>query len=685
MKNESDKRRADRAASYVRARDRAVNAPFGRRSANRPADGKTFRHTMTGLLAVSIFAVSPLSAWAADIRLAEAARQNDRAAVLTLLEQKADINAPLPDGTTALHWAASNNDGKLVAELLKAGADYRAATRIGSVTPLALACENGAAAAVAALLKAGADANLPDCNGATPLMFAAGSGNAAAVEILLNHGANPNAQEKIHGQTALMFAAAKNRAEVIRLLIRRGADPKIASTVIKLNRLPTDEDGTVVKTRPSARQEPIIAYTLDDGTVPEASAKTVGTSELEAQDAAAAPKRRRRGQQANSAAGNEGGTSADTAASGAGEAANAADGQATGRRGGRGTRGTQTAAALAAVARRASALVSGGNTALTLAAREGHLEAIQALIVSGADINQPNAGDKATPLVTAICNGHYGAAKYLLDYGADPNLASVDGLAALYATIDAQWQPVGWAPNAITNQEPLTHLELMQAILEKKGDVNARLTKKLWFRPTHHDECWIGSAGATAFWRAAQATDIAAMRLLIAHGADPKIATNEGVNALMVAAGLGWNGNFSTQGPDTALDAVKYCLLLGLDPTPQDVQGYTALAGAAYRGDNELVKLLVSRGAKLDARNDRGWSVTDMANGPSLRSSVPVPHLATVTLLLSLGAPPLTPHDNEEILGIIRQKPGARPDAKTDVKSDAKPAEPTGGASDPAK
>ena len=82
----------------------------------------------------------------------------------------------------------------------------------------------------------------------------------------------------------------------------------------------------------------------------------------------------------------------------------------------------------------------------------------------------------------------------------------------------------------------------MKALLAKKADVNARLLRKLWFRPTHHNELWIGSAGSTAFWRAAQATDIAAMKLLIARGADPKIATEDGDNALMVAAGLGWNG-----------------------------------------------------------------------------------------------------------------------------------------------
>ncbi|MCW3097433.1 MAG: hypothetical protein JWL77_3051 [Chthonomonadaceae bacterium] len=102
---------------------------------------------------------------------------------------------------------------------------------------------------------------------------------------------------------------------------------------------------------------------------------------------------------------------------------------------------------------------------------------------------------------------------------------------------------------------------------------------------------------------------------------------------------------------------MKYCLELGLDPTHADAQGYTALAGAAYRGDNAVVSLLVQKGAKLDARSSRGWSVTDMANGPSLRSSVPVKHPETVALLLKLGAPPLTPIDGEEILGIIRRRP----------------------------
>ena len=78
--------------------------------------------------------------------------------------------------------------------------------------------------------------------------------------------------------------------------------------------------------------------------------------------------------------------------------------------------------------------------------------------------------------------------------------------------------------------------------------------------------------------------------------------------------------------------------------------------GAAYRGDNEMVQYLVSKGAKLDLRMVRGWSVTDMANGPALRTSVPLSHPDTIELLTKLGAPPLLKIEGEEILGVIKGK-----------------------------
>ena len=203
-----------------------------------------------------------------------------------------------------------------------------------------------------------------------------------------------------------------------------------------------------------------------------------------------------------------------------------------------------------------------------------------------------------------------------------------------------------------TAHETITYLDLMKALLEHGGNPNARLVRKLWYRPSFHDQLWIGTPGSTAFWRAAQATDLRAMRLLATHGADPRIPSTEGDTALMVAAGVGWAGNFSRNAPDSAIDAVRYCIELGIDVNTQDVTGYTALAGAAWRGDNDLVKLLVERGAKLDPKTHRGWSLTDRATGPYLRTTGSTPHPDTLELLLKLGAPPLTPHPDEDILGL---------------------------------
>src|SRR5215469_6020816 len=176
----------------------------------------------------------------------------------------------------------------------------------------------------------------------------------------------------------------------------------------------------------------------------------------------------------------------------------------------------------------------GGMTALLFAARDGALDAVKALVESGADVNELCAGDKSSPLVIAISNGHYETGKYLVEHGANPSLANVDGLTPLYAAIDMQYAPVSWAPNPLTIQEKVTYLDLMKALLERGADPNARLARKLWFRPTSHNQQWISTVGSTPFWRAAEAADVAAMKLLVEHGADPKIATTAGTTPLMV-------------------------------------------------------------------------------------------------------------------------------------------------------
>jgi len=168
---------------------------------------------------------------AGDTRLADSAMQGDRAAVQALLQQKVDVNAPQGDGTTALHWAAYRDDVEMAKLLVKAGANIKAATRIGGMTPLFMAAKNGNAAIIDLLIKSGAEINVANSNGTTPLMLVSSSGKPDAVKVLLDHGANVNAADVTNGQTALMFAAVLNRDAAIRLLAERGANLNATSKI----------------------------------------------------------------------------------------------------------------------------------------------------------------------------------------------------------------------------------------------------------------------------------------------------------------------------------------------------------------------------------------------------------------------------------------------------------------------
>jgi ankyrin repeat protein len=167
-----------------------------------------------------------ISAWAStagDPKLAEAIKDGDRNAALTLLKQKIDVNVPEADGTTALHWAVRQDDRDLVDRLIKAGANAKAANRYG-VTPLYLACVNGSAPVIAKLLDAGADANSATTEGETALMTVARTGNVEAAKILIAHGADVNSKEQWRQQTPLMWAAAECHPEVAQELIAHGAE-----------------------------------------------------------------------------------------------------------------------------------------------------------------------------------------------------------------------------------------------------------------------------------------------------------------------------------------------------------------------------------------------------------------------------------------------------------------------------
>lgn len=167
-----------------------------------------------------IFSVTPL--FASNAPLADAVEKQNRAAIKSLLQSHADVNAAQIDGMTALHWAAYLDDSESAKALIKAGANVKAENHYG-VTALSMACVNGNGDLVEALLKAGADPNTKLNGGETALMTAARTGKVAPVKALLARGAEVNAKER-KGQTALMWAAAEGNTEVVDLLLKAGAE-----------------------------------------------------------------------------------------------------------------------------------------------------------------------------------------------------------------------------------------------------------------------------------------------------------------------------------------------------------------------------------------------------------------------------------------------------------------------------
>ncbi len=558
----------------------------------------------------------------AETPVADAAMRGEIEVVRALLKQGADVNAAQGDGMTALHWAAENGDVEITAMLIFAGANLEGGTRLGDYTPLHLASKAGQGPVVETLLGAGADPNARTSTGAaTPLHFAAAAGSAETVAALIDHGAVMDARESQWGQTPLMFAAAFNRVEAVNMLLERGADHTITAKVLDI--VVREAEDRADRARRNALQ-----VTLQSAQQPGAELPS-------------SPRREAQGQGAY-----------------ASERPGAAQG------------GAQETPLLPDEIDPLSYAdlvgTHGGLSALLLAAREGHVESAEALLDAGADIDGLGAGDHMSPMLLAATNGHFDLVKQLLEWGADPNLASDAGATPLYAVLNMEWAPKARHAQPVDyRQQEVSYLDLMEMLLEAGVDPDVRLKKNLWYTTYGRDMLGVNRTGATPFWRAAHATDVAAMRMLLAYGADPNIPTQvvpsrrgrrdqledlsgllpvqlggPAVYAIHAATGVGYGegfaGNSHRHVPDAWLPAARYLIEeLDADVNARDLNGYAPLHHAAARGDNELIRYLVEQGADVMLVSRRGQTTVDMANGPWQRIQ---PFPETMALLEGLGA-----------------------------------------------
>ena len=250
----------------------------------------------------------------------------------------------------------------------------------------------------------------------------------------------------------------------------------------------------------------------------------------------------------------------------------------------------------------------GAMTPLLYAARDGRIEIARMLLAAGANLNQTEANGES-PLLVAINNGQVELAQVLLEKGADPNAADGFGRTPLWSAVDYRNLDAaeGSGTNGV-NREPV--LPLIRALLDRGANPNVQTKveppSRRWMMPFGARQ-WVNPAGQTPFVRAAQAGDVAVMRLLLEHHADPNIPTLAGVTALMSAAGIGWVPRQTyTEPKESLLEAVRLCIENGSDVNAANSKGFTALHGAAYRGLDDVVQLLVQKGAKLDAKDSEG-------------------------------------------------------------------------------
>jgi ankyrin repeat protein len=445
-----------------------------------------------------------------------------------------------------------------------------------------------------ALVRQGAAVNTAQPDGTTALHWAAHWNELEAVKLLLGAGANVRARNR-YGATPLSEAVTTGNAALVETLLNAGADP---------NTLTTGDGETVLMTAARAGNIETVRMLLDRGADVNAREEYKGQTALmwaaaeRHTDIVKLLMQHRADWRVRSV-------------------------------------DRETKPPRLSAASSISPIARGGFTALAFSAREGDIPTAQALIDGGVDVNYGDI-DNTSALIVAIMNKQFSFAKFLLDHGADVNTVDAYGRTPLYAIVDIRNEDWSALPNR-KNDDSLPNLDIVKQLLDRGAKVNAALTKPLPGRSGMDSGDTSLNAGATSLMRAARSADTVVMRMLLEKGADPKLTTNDGNNALLFAAGVGWRDKYTRGTEAEALEALKIMVGAGLDVRATNARGETALHGAADRGADPIVQYLIERGADINAKSKRGYTPLDAALGKG-GIQLPVPHDSTIALMKKHGA-----------------------------------------------
>ncbi len=434
-----------------------------------------------------------------------------------------------------------------------------------ATTVVADAAMRGDREALRAAIARQADVNAPQPAGTTALHWAAERDDLEAAELLIEAGARVSAKTR-EGVTPLQLAAINGSAAMLGRLLRAGADANAPLTAAG--------DTALMMAARTGKTDAIRAL-LEAGAAVNATEGWGGTTAL-------------------MWAVSEGHVDATARLIAAGADIDARSHYVAAANG----RGFEGRTPLASRAEgKPEEFASGWLTPLMLAAREGHLGVARLLVGAGADINAA-AGDGKTALAIAIFNGNYELASFLVDNKADVNIADAQRLTPLFWAVDRRNMET--APN-FPWMVTLDPMALIRKLLDAGANPGAPVNN------TPRGRMREGSPRivfATALMRAAFASDLELVKLLLARGADPTIISRDGESMLSAAAGLAFvHGYHRGKSPEERLQVVKLFVALGNDVNQPDDYGITPLMAAANYGNVAIIQYLIDAGADLGAHD----------------------------------------------------------------------------------